>query len=75
MLWIIASGALHNFNMYTIGGFLTPLVIRYYGMDAQSAGTMTMAVYGLAGVPGMILGGLLGDAMLRRLAGWMSLKA
>jgi MFS family permease len=66
MLWIIASGALHNFNMYAVGGFLTPLVIRVHGLDPAAAGSVTMAVYGLAGVPGMILGGLLGDAVLRR---------
>ncbi len=66
MRWIIASGALHNFNMYAIGGFLTPLVIRVHHLDAQSAGYVTMAVYGLAGIPGMILGGMLGDAILHR---------
>ena len=33
MRWIIVSGALHNFNMYAIGGFLTPLVIRVHGLD------------------------------------------
>ncbi len=66
MRWIIVSGALHNFNMYAIGGFLTPLVRRVHGMDPASAGYLTMAVYGLAGVPGMMLGGLLGDAIIRR---------
>lgn len=66
MRWIIASGALHNFNMYAIGGFLTPFVMRVHHTDVQFAGYVTMAVYGLAGVPGMILGGLLGDAILRR---------
>jgi MFS family permease len=65
MRWIIVSGALHNFNMYAIGGFLAPLVIRVHGLNPQTAGWVTMAVYGLAGVPGMILGGLLGDAILR----------
>ena len=30
MRWIIASGALHNFNMYAIGGFLKPLVMRVH---------------------------------------------
>jgi MFS family permease len=66
MRWIIASGALHNFNMYAIGGFLTPFVMRVHGLDVQSAGYITMAVYGLAGIPGMVLGGLWGDAILRR---------
>ncbi|HEY2892908.1 MAG TPA: MFS transporter [Pirellulales bacterium] len=66
MRWIIISGALHNFNMYAIGGFVSPLVIRVHGLNVQQAGYVSMAVYGLAGVPGMILGGLLGDAILRR---------
>ncbi|HEX3726404.1 MAG TPA: MFS transporter [Pirellulales bacterium] len=66
MLWIIVSGALHNFNMYAIGGFLTPFVMRVHHTDVQFAGYVTMAVYGLAGIPGMILGGLWGDAILRR---------
>lgn len=66
MRWIIVSGALHNFNMYAIGGFLTALVIRRHGMEPVGAGYLTMAVYGLAGVPGMILGGLLGDAIIHR---------
>ena len=52
--------------MYAIGGFLTPFVMRVHGQDVQSAGYVTMAVYGLAGVPGMILGGLWGDAILKR---------
>jgi MFS family permease len=66
MRWIIASGALHNFNMYAIGGFLTPLVMRVHDKNVAFAGFVTMAVYGLAGVPGMVLGGLWGDAILRR---------
>jgi MFS family permease len=66
MRWIIASGALHNFNMYAIGSFLTPFVMRVHHTDVQFAGYVTMAVYGLAGVPGMMLGGLWGDAILRR---------
>ncbi|MEX0677363.1 MAG: MFS transporter [Pirellulales bacterium] len=66
MLWIIVSGALHNFNMYAIGGFLAPYTMRVHGVDIQSAGYISMAVYGLAGIPGMILGGMLGDMVIRR---------
>src|SRR5262249_18288082 len=29
MWWIILSGALHNFNMYAIGSFLSPYLQRY----------------------------------------------
>jgi len=66
MFWIIISGALHNFNMYAIGGFLTPYMMRVHAKDVQFANNVSMAVYGLAGIPGMILGGLLGDFVIRR---------
>ena len=65
MRWIIISGALQNFAMYAIGGFLTPYMMRVHDKDVQFAGYVSTAVYGLAGVPGMLLGGLLGDAILR----------
>ena len=66
MCWIIASGTLHNFNMYAIGGFLPPYLMRMHGINVQVAGWISMAVYGLAGVPGMMLGGLMGDWIIRR---------
>ncbi len=66
MVWIIVSGALHNFNMYAIGSFLAPYMMRVHGHDVAFAGYVSTAVYGLAGVPGMLLGGLLGDAVVRR---------
>ncbi len=66
MLWIIISGALHNYNMYTIGGFLSPYTMRVHETTVETAGYMSMAVYGLAGIPGMILGGMLGDFVIRR---------
>ncbi|HEX6623871.1 MAG TPA: MFS transporter [Pyrinomonadaceae bacterium] len=65
MRWLIISGALHNFNMYAIGSFLTPYLMRYHGMDIRSANFVSMAVYGLSGAPGLLLGGLLGDAVVR----------
>jgi MFS family permease len=66
MLWIIVSGALHNFNMYAIGGFLTPYMMRVHGANVEFAGYISTAVYGLCGIPGMIVGGMLGDAVIRR---------
>jgi MFS family permease len=66
MWWLILSGALHNFNMYAIGSFLSPFLQRYHGMDIREAGFVNMAVYGLSGVPGLILGGIAGDAVMRR---------
>lgn len=63
--WIIASGALHNFNMYAIGSWLAPFLQRVHGVDVQKAGQISMVVYGLSGIPGLFLGGWLGDAMRR----------
>jgi len=66
--WLILSGALHNFNMYALGSFLAPLLMRYHGADLRQAGLMTMMVYGLSGIPGLLIGGALADkwAMKRR---------
>jgi MFS family permease len=66
MWWLILSGALHNFNMYALGGFLSPLLQRFYSMTVQDAGYVTMLVYGLCGVPGLLLGGFFGDKLMKR---------
>ena len=68
MRWLIISGALHNFNMYAIGSFLTPYLMRYHGIDIRSANFVSMVVYGLSGAPGLILGGIIGDAVMKRRA-------
>ncbi|HEX2834232.1 MAG TPA: MFS transporter [Thermoanaerobaculia bacterium] len=59
--WLILSGALHNFNMYALGSFLAPLLMRYHGTDLRQAGLMTMTLYGLSGIPGLLIGGALAD--------------
>ena len=59
--WLILSGALHNFNMYALGSFLAPLLMRYHGSDLRQAGLITMMVYGLSGIPGLLIGGALAD--------------
>lgn len=66
MWWIIASGALQTFNMYAIGSFLTPFLMRYHGLDIRQAGFVTMLVFGLSGIPGLLLGGWAADAIARR---------
>lgn len=65
MWWIIASGAFHNFNMYAIGAFLSPFLQRVHHLPKFNAGMIAMVVYGLAGIPGLIIGGMLGDRMVR----------
>jgi MFS family permease len=59
--WLILSGALHNFNMYALGSFLAPLLMRYHAADLRHAGVMTTIVYGLSGIPGLLIGGALAD--------------
>ena len=59
--WLILSGALHNFNMYALGSFLAPLLMRYHGATLREAGLMTMILYGFSGIPGLLAGGALAD--------------
>ena len=65
MWWIILSGALLNFNMYAISSFLSPFLQRVHHLTKLNAGIISMVVYGLAGIPGLIVGGLLGDRMMK----------
>ena len=69
MWWIILSGALHNFNMYALGHFLSPLLIREYGMRIDGANWICGAVYGFGGGLGMIVGGWLCDRVVKRRIG------
>lgn len=66
MWWIIASGALQTFNMYAIGQFLTPFLMRYHHQEIRTAGFTTMVVFGLSGIPGLLLGGVIADAVMKR---------
>jgi MFS family permease len=63
--WIILSGALHNFNAYALGQFLSPYLIRYHGLDVAQAGRVAALLYGCGGL-GALLGGWACDRMVRR---------
>ena len=63
MWWLILSGALHNFNMYALGSFLTPLLMRYHGATLREAGLIATFTYGLSGIPGLLIGGALADRL------------
>ena len=65
MWWVIASGALHNFNMYALGAFLAPFLIRYHHMSFVRAGWVAAAVYGFSGIVGLVAGGALADRLSR----------
>jgi MFS family permease len=68
MIWLILSGALHNFNMYALGGFITPYLMRHHELDIAQANYVAMIVYGLMGAPGLLLSGFVGDWAKRRRA-------
>jgi sugar phosphate permease len=66
MWWIILSGALLNFNMYAIGSFLNPYLQQYHKLDIKTASNFSTFVNGLMGIPGLLVGGIIADAILRR---------
>jgi MFS family permease len=61
MLWIIASGALHNFSLYALSSFITPYLMRYFELDIRNANIAAMVINGVLTLPGLLLGGYLGD--------------
>ena len=63
MLWIIVSGALHNFNMYALGAFVSPFLVRFHHMTFVSAGWVAACVYGFSGIGGLTIGGWLADRL------------
>ena len=66
MWWVIASGALHNFNMYALGAFIAPFLVRFHHMSFLSAGWVGATAYGFSGVIGLVVGGALADRLYRR---------
>jgi MFS family permease len=65
MWWLIASGALHNFNMYALGTFLASFLKRYHDVSVGRAGQISGLVYGF-GALGIFAAGWLGDRAYRR---------
>jgi MFS family permease len=64
MLWIIVSGALHNFNMYALGTFLASFLKRYHEVSVEQAGQISGLLYGFGAV-GIFAAGWLGDRAFR----------
>lgn len=65
VVWIILSGALHNFAMYAFSSFLAPYLMRYHGLPIRTAGFVGMAI-SLTGILGLLGGGTVGDAYAKR---------
>lgn len=64
--WIVASGALINFNLYAVATFLPAFFGRIHGLNVRDAGLATGMVFLTGGVAGGSLGGFWGDAIVRR---------
>lgn len=65
MWWIIASGALLNFNMYAIGTFLPAFLSRIHHLTLAHSGIATGMVFAAGGISGGLLAGRLGDRVIR----------
>jgi MFS family permease len=66
MWWIIASGALLNFNMYAIGTFLPAFLSRIHGLTLARSGIATGIVFAVGGVSGGLLAGRWGDRVIHQ---------
>jgi MFS family permease len=66
MWWIIASGALLNFNMYAIGTFLPAFWSRIHGLTLARSGIATGIVFAVGGVSGGLMAGRLGDRVIHK---------
>ena len=66
LVWIVVSGALHNFNMYALSTFVPALLARHHGLAVREAGALSGLIFGVFGGLGLLVGGWVGD----RAAAW-----
>ncbi len=64
--WIIASGALINFNLYALGTFLPAFLIRVHGLSVARSGLWLGVGSVIAGLFAAATGGIMGDWAIRR---------
>ncbi len=61
LLWIIISGALHNFNMYAAASFMVVFLGRFHALDLKTAAFAGALLFGLSGAVGLLAGGWAAD--------------
>lgn len=66
MWWIIASGALVNFNLYALATFFPAFLTRYHGLSVGQAGLWAGVGYGAAGLAGGLIAGAWGDRVIHK---------
>jgi MFS family permease len=59
--WIIASGAMINFNLYALGTFLPAFLTRVHGLTVAQSGFWLGVGSMLAGIVAAAMGGAMGD--------------
>jgi len=59
--WIIASGALLNFNSYAVGTFIPAFLSRVHAMSLAQSGVATGIIFAAGGITGSVFAGWLGD--------------
>ena len=64
--WIVASGALLNFNMYAIGTFMPALLGRIHGLKVGPSGIATGILYMAGGLAGGLAAGWIGDRIIHK---------
>jgi MFS family permease len=64
--WIIASGALINFNLYALGTFLPAFLIRVHGLSVARSGLWLGVGSIVAGLFAATTGGVMGDWAIRK---------
>lgn len=64
--WIIASGALLNFNMYAIATFAPAFMIRVHHLSVAQAGVIAGLALGFGGLAGGLLSGVVGGRVAAR---------
>ena len=66
LIWIIASGALLNFNMYAYGTFTVSFLLRVHQQPLSQAGILTGVIMLTGGVAGGLIAGRVGDWIIRK---------
>src|SRR5689334_340081 len=64
--WIVVSGALVNFNLYSMGLFFPAFFGRIHHVNVGRAGILTGIVYAIGGVFGGSMAGVWGDRIVHR---------
>jgi predicted MFS family arabinose efflux permease len=64
--WIVVSGAVVNFILYSFSTFIAPFLTRVHGLSVARAGVWAGVGSGVSGILGALLAGFLGDRTLGR---------